>query len=179
MKKNLLQRVIINAVVTLVSLWIVVGPRHRPEAKDFTLQGINNTLRENIRLGLDLKGGSHLVMQVQVADYLKLITENIVFGVQNAARERGYNVGAVRPEIGDGNYRVVVEAEDASKVEEMRKDLPTRVNDFDPGAWESSVSGNRITWEMTGRAKEALSERAVEDALRIIDTRINAIGVAE
>ncbi|HEU4597108.1 MAG TPA: protein translocase subunit SecD [Pyrinomonadaceae bacterium] len=179
MKKNLLQRVIIIAVVTLVSLWIVVGPRHRPEAKDFTWQGINNTLRENIRLGLDLKGGSHLVMQVQVADYLTLITENIVFGVQNAARERGYNVKEVRPEIGGGNYRVVVEVEDASKIEEIRRDLPGRVNDFDPSAWESSVSGNRITWEMTGRAKESLSERAVEDALRIIDTRVNAMGVAE
>ncbi len=178
MKKNLLQRVIIIAVVTLVSLWIVVGPRHRPEAKDFTLQGINNTLRENIRLGLDLKGGVSLVMQVQAPDYLKLITENIVFGVQAAARERGYNV-TVRPDNAPDTYRVILETEDASKLEEIRKDLPARVNDFDASAWESSVSGNRITWEMTKRAKEALSERAVEDALRIIDTRVNAIGVAE
>jgi preprotein translocase subunit SecD len=179
MKKNLVQRIIIIAVVTLVSLWIVVGPRRRPEARDFTLQGFNNTLRENIRLGLDLKGGSHLVMQVQAADYLKLITENIVFGVQTAARERGYNVREVRPEIAGGEYRVILEAEDASKLEEIRRDLPSRVNDFDPTAWESSVSGNRITWQMTGRAKDALSERAVDDAQRIIDARINAIGVAE
>ena len=179
MKKNLLQRGIIIAVVTLVSLWIVVGPRHRPTAKDFTGQGINNTLRENIRLGLDLKGGSHLVMQVKVADYLKRLTENVAVGVQNTAREQGYNVKEVRPEVSEDAYRVVLEANDNSKINDIRNELPGRVSDFDPSAWESSASGNRITWEMTGRAKEVLSERAVDDALRIIETRINAVGVAE
>ncbi len=179
MKKNLLQRVIIIAVVTLVSLWIVVGPRHRPTARDFTVQGINNTLRENIHLGLDLKGGSHLVMQVKVEDYLKRLTENVSVGVANAARDQGYNVKEVRPEVSGDAFRIVLEAADNSKVQEIRNELPRRVNDFDPSAWESSASGTRVVWEMTGRAKEALGERAVDDALRIIDTRINAMGVVE
>ncbi|MCA1633398.1 MAG: protein translocase subunit SecD [Acidobacteria bacterium] len=179
MKKNLLQRIIIIAIVTLVSLWIVVGPRHRPTAKDFTAQGVNNTLRENIRLGLDLKGGSHLVMQVKVADYLKSLTENVAVGVQDAARAQGYDLKEVRPEVSEDTYRVVVEVNDNSKANEIRNQLPGRVSDFDASAWESSASGNRITWEMTGRAKEVLGERAVDDALRIIETRINAVGVAE
>src|SRR5918999_897765 len=107
MKKNLAQRVIIIAVVTLASLWVVVGPRHRPTAKDFTWQGINDTLRENIRLGLDLRGGSHLVMQVKVEDYLKRLTENVAVGVQDAARAQGYNVKEVRPEVSGDSFRIV------------------------------------------------------------------------
>ncbi len=59
-KKNLLQRVIIIAIVTLASLYVVIGPRHRPTRNDFTWSGIKNNLRENIHLGLDLRGGSHL-----------------------------------------------------------------------------------------------------------------------
>ena len=66
MKKNLLHRFVIIAVVTLLGLWVVIGPRQRPTLADFTPAGINETLRENIRLGLDLRGGTHLVMQVQV-----------------------------------------------------------------------------------------------------------------
>ncbi|HEV3470458.1 MAG TPA: protein translocase subunit SecD [Pyrinomonadaceae bacterium] len=179
MKKNLLTRVIIIAVVTLASLWIVLGPRRRPSLQDFTGQGINRTLRENIRLGLDLRGGSHLVMQVKVDEYLAKLTENVASGVQRAAAEQGYNVTAVRPEVAGGEYRIIVEAADNSRLAEMRDELPRRTNDFDASVWDSSTSGNTLVFEMRDAAKDALGDRAVEDALRIIDSRINAVGVAE
>ncbi|MDT5293840.1 MAG: preprotein translocase subunit SecD [Acidobacteriota bacterium] len=179
MKKNLLQRVIIIAVVTLVGLWIVIGPRHRPTLADFTPAGINNTLRNNIHLGLDLRGGSHLVMQVQVQDYLKRLTEGVAVGVQNSAREQSLDVKEVHPETDGNNYRVVVVANDPSKVSELRDQLPRKVNDFDPTAWTPSISGNTITWELTDRAKTDLGTRATQDAIKIIDSRINALGVAE
>ncbi|HLM56159.1 MAG TPA: protein translocase subunit SecD, partial [Pyrinomonadaceae bacterium] len=179
MKKNLLQRVIIIAIVTLVALWIVFGPRRWPKPSDFTLAGINNTLRENIHLGLDLRGGSHLVMQVQVKDYLRRLTESAATGMQTAARDSGYDVKEVRPEVTEEDYRVVVVASDPAKVADIRDNLPGKVNDFDPSLWTPSTSGTTITWEMTGTARDALSRRAVDDALRIIDTRINSVGVAE
>ncbi|HEX8559145.1 MAG TPA: protein translocase subunit SecD [Pyrinomonadaceae bacterium] len=179
MKKNILNRAVIILLVTLAGLWVVIGPRRRPTLADFTPAGINRTLRENIHLGLDLRGGSHLVMQVQVQDYLKRLTEGTALGVQNAARELGYDLREVRPEAADNNYRVVAVAGDSSKVSEMRDQLPRRVNDFDPSVWSASVSGATIVWEMTDRAKTELGNRATEDALKIIDTRINALGVAE
>ena len=176
MKKNLTQRIIIITIVTLAALYIVIGPRRAPKLSDFTLAGINNTLRENIRLGLDLKGGSHLVMRVKVADYLKRLTENNAIAVQNAARDSGYAVKEVRPEISGDNYRVILEANDASKVNEMRDALPNKV---DLSGWSADVNGNRITWELTTAAQRTLSEQAVDQAYRIIESRINAFGVAE
>src|SRR2546423_11501883 len=109
MKKNLLQRIIIIAVVTLVGLWIVVGPRHKPTPKDFTPAGFQNTLRENIHLGLDLRGGSHLVIQVQVPDYLHKLTDATPNGVQQAAPQQGYDVKQAPPEVDEkGNtYRLI------------------------------------------------------------------------
>jgi preprotein translocase subunit SecD len=179
MKKNLLQRVIIIVAVTLLALWIVIGPRHRPTVQDFTAAGIKKTLSENIRLGLDLKGGSHLVMQVKVEAYLKRLTDNIRVGLENAAKTSGYAIKEVRSETEGDNYRIVLEANDASKINEMRDQLPGKTNDFNPNDWSANVSGNRITWEMTTAAKRALGEQAVQQALRIIDSRINAVGVAE
>ena len=44
-KKNLLTRIIIIAVVTLVGLYLVIGPRRRPTLKDFTWSGIKAITR--------------------------------------------------------------------------------------------------------------------------------------
>ena len=179
MKKNLLQRFIIILVVTLVGLWVVLGPRHRPTLADFTPAGFNRTLRDNIRLGLDLRGGSELVMQVQVQDYLKRLTTETAVSIQNAARDAGYDLKEVRPEVGDGTYRVVLVANDPSKISEIRDSLPTRANGFDPSIWTASASGNTLTWEMSDRAETDLGTRATQDAMKIIDSRINALGVTE
>ena len=176
MKKNLPQRFIIIAIVTVVALWIVIGPRRVPKLSDFTWSGIKTTLASNIRLGLDLKGGSHLVMQVQADDYLKKLTENTAVAVQNAAKDANYPVKEVRPEVGGGNFRLVLEATDAAKLNEIRDEMANKV---DLSGWSAATNGNLITWELTTAAKRTLSEQAVDQAYRIIESRINAVGVAE
>ena len=179
MKKNLLTRVIIIVLVTLLALAAIFWPGRKPTASDFTAAGVNNILRHNINLGLDLRGGSELVMQVQVQDYLRRLTENVYNGVQTAARDLGYNLKEARPEVSGDTYRVVAVAGDGTNITDLRDQLPRRVNDFNPNDWTASVSGNTITWELNDRAKGDLGRRATEDALKIIDTRINALGVTE
>jgi len=184
MKKNILRRVIIIAIVTIACLYIVLGPRRRdeagnlqwPKANDFSYAGIKRTLSENIRLGLDLKGGSHLVMQVQTDRYLKKLTEDLAPAVALAAKSAGYDVQSVMPNISGNNYQVVLTAADASKVNEIRDELPKKV---DLSYWTPSVSGNTVTWTLPQGAQRTLSDQAVDQAFRIIDTRINAVGVAE
>src|SRR5260370_39834518 len=86
-KKNLLQRSIIIGIVTLAGLYIVIGPHgRRPHFKDFTYSGIKATLADNIHLGLDLKGGSHLVIRVKVEGYLKGLTEDNSIAAQKEAK---------------------------------------------------------------------------------------------
>ena len=179
MKKNLLQRTIIIVVVSVVSLYYVIGPHRMPRASDFTIDGIRNNLAENIHLGLDLKGGSHLVMQVQTDEYLKRLATENASAIAEAAKQAGYPIKEVRPEVGGGNYRIVLEATDASKIGEMRDALPKKASGFNPSEWSTSTSGNTITWELTSAARTSLSDQAVDQALRIIDSRINAVGVAE
>jgi preprotein translocase subunit SecD len=179
MKKNLLQRVVIIVVVTLVGLAAIFWPGRAPNAGDFTVAGLNNILRKNINLGLDLRGGSHLVMQVQVQDYLKRLTEGTAGGVEKAAAAQGYNVKEVKPVVSGSDYSIVLTANDGSRITDIRDNLPGKVNDFDPSVWASAASGNTITWTMTDRAKTELGNRATQDALKIIDSRINALGVTE
>ena len=61
------RRAILIVIVTIVGLYIVLLPHDRlPGANDFTswTQAKAN-LSKNIHLGLDLRGGTHLLMQVK------------------------------------------------------------------------------------------------------------------
>ncbi len=179
-KRNLLQRSIIIAVITLVGLYIVIGPHgRRPHARDFTPSGIKENLAQNIHLGLDLKGGSHLVMRVKVEEYLKRLTEDSAIAAQNFAREAGFDVKETHAETTGGNYRVVLQVGDPSKTKEIRDLVEPKVDLRETSGWTFSASGNALTWTLSSSAQRTLADAATEQALKIIETRINAVGVTE
>src|SRR5712691_3313793 len=128
-KRNLLQRSIVIAIITLVGLYVVIGPHgRRPHARDFTPAGIKENLAQNIHLGLDLKGGSHLVMRVKVEEYLKRLTEDSAIAAQNAAKDAGFTVTEAHAETGNGNYRVLTTIADASKAKDVRAAVEKKVD---------------------------------------------------
>jgi len=112
-KKNILQRTIIIAIVTLLGLYVVIGPRHRPSVHDFAWSGIKATLAQNIHLGLDLKGGTHLVMRVKTDEVLKNLTLADAASINKAVKDAALPAKEATPETGSGNYRIVLEATDA------------------------------------------------------------------
>ena len=179
-KKNLLQRSIIIGIVTLVGLYIVVGPHgRRPHLQDFTYSGIKATLQQNIRLGLDLKGGSHLVMRVKVEDYLKHLTEDSATAAQIAAKDQSLELKEAHAETAGGNYRVILQAADPSKVQAIRDAVEKKADLGDIKGWSFSASGPTMTWTLTSAAERSLTESATDQAFKIIDSRINTLGVAE
>src|SRR5437588_12273419 len=92
-KRNLLQRAVISGIVTVVGFYIVVGPHgRRPHFNDLKWSGIKANLQNNIRLGLDLKGGSHLVMHVKTEAYLKRLTKYNALTAKNTAKEAEFEV---------------------------------------------------------------------------------------
>ena len=178
-KKNLLTRAIIIAVVTIVGLYLVIGPRHRPSVKDFTWSGIKQTLASNIHLGLDLQGGSHLVMRVKTEEFLRRLTEEDSIAAQNAAKDAGYDIKGGRAETSSGNHRVIVEVADPSKANEVKEAVQKKVELGDTSVWSYSESGGQLVWSMTASAQRTLADNATTQALNIIESRINALGIAE
>lgn len=178
-KKSLRFRVIVITLVTIAGLYLVIGPRRRPTLRDFTWSGIKATLASNIHLGLDLQGGSHLVMRVKVEDYLKRLTEEAYTAAQNAAKDAGFEIKDGRPETNPGNYRVILEAADASKVNDIKAAIEQKIELADTSVWTYSASGAQMTWAMTSTAQRSLSADATKQALDIIDRRINALGITE
>lgn len=177
-KKNLLTRAIIIAIVTVGGLYLVIGPRHRPTLKDFTWSGIKTSLRSNIRLGLDLRGGSHLVMRVKTEEYLKRLTDENALAAQNAAKDAGFEVKSGKAET-SGTYRITVDLADASKATAAKEAIQKKVELGDTNIWAASTSGSQLIWTMTQSAQRTLADNATQQALNIIDSRINALGIAE
>jgi preprotein translocase subunit SecD len=178
-KKNLLQRVIIILVVSLAGIYIVIGPRHRPSLKDFGWSGIKQTLAANIHLGLDLKGGSHLVMRVKTEEFLKHLVEGNAVAAENAAKDAGVEVKGARPEAGGSTYRVILEIADPSKAEQAKEAVQKKVEFGDTSVWSYTTSGNQLIWSITGAGQRVLSDNATTQALNIIESRINALGITE
>src|ERR1041385_6554200 len=144
-KKNLLTRVIIIAIVTVVGIYLVIGPRRRPTVKDFTWSGIKQTLRSNIHLGLDLQGGSHLVMRVKTEEFLKRLTEENYTAAQNAAKDAGFEIKGGQAQT-SGGYAVVLQPADPSKADAIKEAVQKKVELGDTSVWSYSASGGNMTW---------------------------------
>lgn len=178
-KKNLLTRVIIIAIVTIVGLYLVIGPRHRPTLADFKWSGIKRTLASNIHLGLDLQGGSHLVMRVKTEEALKRLTEENYVAAQNAVKDAGIEPKGGRADTSPNNYRVVLQIADPAKVADAKTAVEKKIELGDTSVWNYSASGDTLTWTMTAAAERTLADNATTQALNIIESRINALGIAE
>ena len=178
-KKNLLTRVIIIAIVTIVGLYLVIGPRRRPTVQDFKWSGIKANLKNNIHLGLDLQGGSHLVMRVKTEEFLRRLTEENYVAAQNAAKDAGFDPKGGRADTNPGNYRVVLQIADPAKVADAKAAVEKKIELGDTTVWSYSASGDTLTWSMTSAAERQLADNATTQALNIIESRINALGIAE
>ena len=178
-KKNLLTRVIIIAIVTVVGIYLVIGPRRRPQRGDFTWSGIKQNLRNNIHLGLDLQGGSHLVMRVKTEEFLKRLTEESYTAAQGTAKDAGYEIKGGQAVTANSNYQVILQLADPSKATEVKDAVQKKVELGDSNIWSYSASGDQISWTMTQAAQRTLADNATTQALNIIDSRINALGITE
>ncbi len=177
MKNNgLLIRTAIIVVITIIGIYLVFGPRGAVSADSFTLQGIKNNLANNINLGLDLKGGSHLVMRVKTEEYLKKLTENNESAALTAAKDAQLPVTDASYVAENNNYQITLNLSDTSKTPEVVEAVRKKV-DF--ANWTQSTSGNSVIWSLPLQVQAKLKEQATDQALKIIESRINAFGVKE
>lgn len=181
MNRNIRRRSIIIAIVTLASLVIIFGPWRKPKevkvtAGDFFRPArLKQNLSENIRLGLDLRGGTHLVMQVQADDAIEAITEgNRQKAVDIFKKENIAHKDIKVP----NNGTLVVETADTSNHAVIREKLIADFGSFD---WDVSTSANppTVTFTLKGSSADRIRREATEQAKAIIDQRINAFGVSE
>ncbi len=181
MSRNLRTRGIVITVITALCLIVMFGPWNKPKgysrsAGDFFKPSkLKQNLSENIKLGLDLKGGTHLVMQVQAEEAIQAITQGNRQKAEDELKKAGIQFTAVKA---PANGLVVVETADTSKHSEIRdKVLPF----FGSDAWSATTSASppTVSFNLNNAAANQFRREATEQAQIIIERRINQFGVAE
>ena len=126
-----------------------------------------------IHLGLDLRGGIHLVLQVVVDDALNATVDDAVATARDQATRKGIQIGPVQ--------RVSPKSFSVAGTEPARvKDMRDLLRDFFRGGWEVRDSGEGgFAVEMTDLYQRQLKEQTVQEVIRTLERRVNALGVAE
>src|SRR6266511_2778525 len=169
MNRNLRTRSIIITVITALCLIIMFGPWHRTgkSAGDFFKPSkLKENLAENIKLGLDLRGGTHLVMQVQADDAIKAITDGNVLKTDSELKKANIPFTAV-------------ETPDASKHSEIRDKMLPYFGGESEWSVSTSTSPASVTFSLNSGAANRIRREATDQAKTIIEQRINQFGVTE
>lgn len=169
-------RTAIILVITLAGVYLVFGPRRLPTTRDLTWAGIKDNLSQNINLGLDLRGGSHLVMRVKTDEYLKTVTENNAQAALTTAQDAKLPVTGDSTVTENGTYSLTLNLSDPSQAQAVIDEVKKKV---DLTTWSQNTSGSAVSWSLPVQQQNILKDQATEQALKIIDSRINAFGVKE
>src|ERR1700730_16714743 len=92
MSSDLRWKFILIAIIILLCIFGVVGMPEFPTSAN----QLKQNLADRIKLGLDLKGGSHLVLQVQVDEAMGQRCDQTVDLLNKQLHEKNINVGEIR-----------------------------------------------------------------------------------
>jgi preprotein translocase subunit SecD len=171
MNKNLLWKLVAILGVLLVFLFGIFGI-----PQSFSGQGLLSAMTNRIHLGLDLRGGTHLILQVQVNDAINVDSDNAVEILKEQLNKRKIAFADIsKPDPQNNPDKIVIKGVPA----ESRKDLLDIANDRLPEYNLTSGADNSWTLAMKPQILSDLKNKAVTQAIETIRNRIDALGVSE
>jgi preprotein translocase subunit SecD len=169
MNPQLRWKFILIAIVILLCIYGLIGIPFPT-----SLAQVKQNLADRIKLGLDLKGGSHLVLQVQVDEAIGQRCDQAVDQLTKQLREKNVNVGDIRRL--DDTHIQVNNVEPATST--MFRDIVTnQFADWNISPAAGAVNGYLLTLKPSVIAD--LRRDTMDQALETITRRINALGLTE
>jgi preprotein translocase subunit SecD len=144
--------------------------------KGWSRQGLLASLQDRVHLGLDLKGGTHLILQVQVNDAVNVDSDNAVERLKEGMRTRKINYAEIsKPDSANNPDKIVIKGVPPESSSDFKSIVTDRLPEYDP----TSGAENSWTVSMKPQALEDLKKRAVQQAIETIRNRIDQLGVSE
>ncbi|WP_420863802.1 protein translocase subunit SecD [Algirhabdus cladophorae] len=137
-----------------------------------------------VNLGLDLRGGAHLLAEVKVEDVYAARMKSLWPEMRNALRDERATVGAVRRQEGPADeLRVRIAQPEAMEtalaaVQTIAQPITT-LSGVESNDIEFRAEGPVIIATLSEAEREASDERTVRQALEIIRRRIDEVGTRE
>ena len=170
MNKNLRWKVITIVLVFITFFALGVYPIM---AQRYGLPAPGWLMAKQLKLGLDLKGGVHLVLRVHTGDALRAFSTTSSDQLRETLQEAGVTVGAI-----------TVASETSFKVDGVPGDRDAEfrraADDILSTTFDrASTPGGSYTFTLKRDVESDMREQTVVQALETIDRRVNALGVAE
>jgi preprotein translocase subunit SecD len=171
MKKNLNGKIATIIGVLLVCLYGIFGIPH-----GVTGSALLSAITQRIHLGLDLQGGAHLILQVQVKDAVNAETDNTVARIQQDLAVYKLQGTPMKADAVNNPQIITITGIDAGKSSDVRNDLA------DHYGTEYDIAGganNTVTLTMKPTQLTALEDKTVTQAIDTIRSRVDSLGVSE
>jgi preprotein translocase subunit SecD len=169
MQKKLLLKTGLIVATLLIFLYGMLGI-----PKSLSKEGLKQALLDRIHLGLDLKGGTHLILQVMVNDAV---------GAQS-----DHATEVLKDEL----QKVKVSFADVSKLENQPEKVIIKGVPLDQGSAVRGIVSDHLpeydvtagadnTWILTMKPQALvdLKDRTLEQSIEAIRTRVDSLGVSE
>ncbi len=170
MNPQLKWKFVLILLVLLVCIFGVIGLPNAPTS----LAQVRNNLADRIHLGLDLKGGSHLVLQVQLEEAIAQHCDETVDALKNQLRSKNIGVGEIR-EVGD--TQILVRDVESTSAGAFRDLVNSQFTDWTIGPAAGETSGYLLTMKPSVIAD--IRQTTMNQTLETITRRINALGLTE
>ena len=139
-------------------------------------QGLLAAMQQRIHLGLDLKGGTHLILQVQVNDAVNVDSDNAIERLKQELRARKINYTEItKPDPANNPDKIVIKGVPPEASSDLRSIVTDRLPEYNLN------SGAENTWTVSMKPQNlaALKNQAVTQAIETIRNRIDQLGVSE
>jgi preprotein translocase subunit SecD len=170
MNSNLRWKAIFVAAVILLCIYGLVGLPDFPTS----WTTVKQNLSQRIRLGLDLQGGTHLVLQVQVNEAVRQETNQRVSQLYGLLRDK--NIASDQP-IATSDTQIKVSNLAPDRIADFRSLVSDSLQDWDIAAAPGEVNGYVLN--MKSAAVSAIQQRTMDQSVTTIRRRIDQLGLRE
>jgi preprotein translocase subunit SecD len=171
MNPNLKWKALFIVAVILVCVYVLIGTPTFPTA----VHQIKDNFSHQIKLGLDLQGGTHLILQVQVQEAIAQETDQTVDRLISQLRAKDIHYDEIR-RVDDTH--ILVRNVDPAQLSTFRDIVSAQYgNVWDMSPTAGDPSGYTLTLR-TGAIAQ-IQDQTMTQSLETIERRINALGLTE
>jgi len=153
MKKGLRWKIILAAFVVILAIIFAYPPK------------------DKIKLGLDLKGGMHLVLQVVTDDALNSEADQAITRLQEQLKKKDIEFKTItKGKIGEFSLQEI-NPEQEGKIKDLLDEYLRE--------WDYSIIGNTVSFSLKPNVARYLKDQTVKQALETIRNRVDELGLTE
>jgi preprotein translocase subunit SecD len=170
MQKNLLVKTGLIVAILLVFLYGMLGI-----PKSLGKEGLKQALLDRIHLGLDLKGGTHLILEVQVSDAINGETDRAIENLRQELVKAKISYADISKPDPKQPEKIVVKGVPLDATSQIRNIVSDRLQDYSVAAGAENSFILTLKPERLAQLKSDTLEKSIE----AIRQRVDSLGVSE